>query len=270
MNLMTKAFFAFALLVSLNVPVMAGDTLQQAKKRGVLVVGVRNMMPPFGFVDQKHMAYVGYDVDFATAIANRLGVKLELRTSSKPLIPLLQNGDVDLIAGAMTKTAKRQQQIDFSYGYFLTGQKFLAKKSRIKTLKDLEGQKIGTGKGSSSEQNLKNALPGANILTFPGYREAFRSLSLGAIVAISTDEPLLAGLLVSEADKAQYEIPDISISEEVYGLGIRKDDKPFLDLVNQTLLEMEKNGEAAKIFDKWFGPASARPMERRFKITAGK
>jgi polar amino acid transport system substrate-binding protein len=40
--------------------------------------------------------------------------------------------------------------------------------------------------------------------------------------------------------------------------------------VNDTLLEMEKNGEAKKIFEKWFGPTSDVPMTRNFKITAGK
>ncbi len=51
---------------------------------------------------------------------------------------------------------------------------------------------------------------------------------------------------------------------------MRKDDKNFVAFVNKTLLEMEKNGEAKKIFEKWFGPKTATPLKRTFKITADK
>jgi len=73
------------------------------------------------------------------------------------------------------------------------------------------------------------------------------------------------------ATKGKYEIPDIQISSEPYGLGIRKGDTKFLDFVNATLLEMEANGTAKKIFDHWFGPNSNDPLNRgSFKITADK
>jgi polar amino acid transport system substrate-binding protein len=51
---------------------------------------------------------------------------------------------------------------------------------------------------------------------------------------------------------------------------MRKGHKNFVDFVNKTLLEMEKNGEAKKIFDKWFGPSSPAPMARTFRIIADK
>ena len=68
---------------------------------------------------------VGYDVDFVKAIANKLGVKLELKAvTSASRMPQLIEGNIDIIAATMTKTPERAQQIDFSNTYFLTGQKF--------------------------------------------------------------------------------------------------------------------------------------------------
>ncbi|HEX2965065.1 MAG TPA: transporter substrate-binding domain-containing protein, partial [Syntrophorhabdaceae bacterium] len=103
------------------------------------------------------------------------------------------------------------------------------------------------------------------------YPQAVLALQQGKVFAVTTDESILANLLANMPNKNQYEIPPIQISEEPYGLGMRKGDKNFVDFVNKTILDMEKSGEAKKLFDKWFGPNSKTPMQRgTFKITAGK
>ena len=97
----------------------------------------------------------------------------------------------------------------------------------------------------------------------------------GKVIAATTDESILAGQLgkleKNPATKGKFEIPELAISEEPYGIGMRKGDTNFVKFVNDTILEMEKNGEAAKIFEKWFGPNSDSPIKRgTFKITADK
>jgi polar amino acid transport system substrate-binding protein len=247
----------------------ADTTLDTIKKRGVLIAGVKDSSPPFGYIDEKTRTIVGYDVDFVSEIAKKLGVKLELKpVTSASRMPQLQEGNIDIIAATMTKTAERAKTIDFSSTYFLTGQKFIVKKGSVKGLADLDGKKIGTSKGSTSEQNAKKALPSATILSFDDYPQAFLALQQGKVFAVTTDESILAGMLAKTPNKDQFEIPNIQISDEPYGLGIRKGDKQLLDFINKTLVEMEKNGEAKRIFDKWFGPGSPTPMQRNFKITS--
>ena len=264
-------FMAWALLLSLSLGAAAwGDTLADVKAKGVLVAGIKDSAPPFGFIDPQTRAIVGYDVDFCKAIAKKLGVKLEIKAVTPATrMPQLIAGNIDLVAATMTITAERAKQIDFSYVYFLTGQKFLTKKGTVGKLADLEGKKIGTAKGSTSEQNAKKALPTATILSFDDYPSAFLALQQGKVVAVTTDESMLAGLLGKAPNKEAFEIPDIRISDEPYGIAMRKDSPKMLKFVNDTLLEMEKNGEAKKIWDKWFNPKSDQPMERgKFKITA--
>jgi polar amino acid transport system substrate-binding protein len=259
---------AVAFIGALAVPA-AADTLADVKKKGVLVAGVKDSTPGFGFIDQKTREIVGYDVDFVKAIAKKLGVRLELKpVTSASRMPQLMAGNIDIIAATMTNTAERAKQIDFSYTYFLTGQKFLGKKGTIKTLAELDGKRIGTAKGSTSEQNAKKALPKATILSFDDYPQAFLALRQGKVFAITTDESILANILSKAPDSGNYEIPDIRISDEPYGLGIRKGDRAFLDFVNKTLIDMEKTGEAKAIFDKWFGPDSSTPLKRNFRIKA--
>ncbi|MBA4392108.1 MAG: amino acid ABC transporter substrate-binding protein [Desulfobacca sp.] len=250
---------------------VAADTLETVKKKGVLVAGVKDSTPGFGFVDEKTHEIVGYDVDFVKAIAKKLGVKLELKpVTSASRMPQLTEGNIDIIAATMTATPERAKQIDFSLTYFFTGQKFIVRKGTVKNLAALDGKKIGTAKGSTSEQNAAKALPRATIISFDDYPQAFLALQQGKVSAVTTDESILANLLGRTLNKGQFEMPDIQISDEPYGLGLRKGDKNFADFVNKTLLEMEKSGEAKKIFDHWFGPTSSGPLNRgKFKITEG-
>lgn len=263
---------AFMLIGSFSSATWAGDTLADAKKKGVLVCGVKDSTPGFGFIDEKTRDIVGYDVDFCRYIAKKLGVKLELKpVTSATRIPQLIAGNIDIIAATMTKNAERAKQIDFSHTYFMTGQKFMVKKGTVKQLADLEGKKLGTAKGSTSEQNAKKTLPTATVLSYDDYPQAFLAMQQGKVFAVTTDESILANMLGKAPDKSKYEIPNIQISDEPYGLGMRKGDTNFVNFVNAVLLEMEQNGEAKKIFMKWFGPTQDTPLNRgAFRITADK
>ncbi|MDD5167917.1 MAG: ABC transporter substrate-binding protein [Syntrophales bacterium] len=252
---------------------LAADTLAQVKKKGVLVCGVKDSTPGFGYIDEKTREIVGYDVDFCKYIAKEMGVKLELKpVTSASRMAQLASGNIDMIAATMTKTAERARQIDFSYTYFLTGQKFITPKGKVRSLDDLNGKKIGTAKGSTSEQNAKKVLPRATILSFDDYPPAFLALQQGKVAAVTTDESILASILAKAPDKIKFEIPGIRISDEPYGLGMRKGDRNLVDFVDKTLLTMEKKGDARKVFNKWFGPKGlAFHMDRgTFKITGKK
>ena len=256
-----------ACLAAMATPAQAEDTLAKVLKRGVLVAGVKDSLPPFGFVDQASRRIVGYDVDLVAALAVELGVRLELKpVTSASRIPQLTEGNIDIIAATMTKTPERAEQIDFSYTYFQTGQKFLVKKGTVNSLQDLAGKKIGTAKGSTSERNAAQALPGATIIAFDDYPQAFLALTQGKVVAVTTDESILAGLLAKAPNRTAYEITPFQISEELYGMGVRKGDHAFLKAVNQNLLALEADGRAKAIHDRWFGSGSDTPMPRGFII----
>ena len=270
---MTRSFHALLAVFIMVTFSAAGqaDLLQDIRKKGVLVAGVKDSLPPFGYVDEVSREIVGYDIDFVKALAKNLGVKMEMKpVTSANRIPMLTEGNIDLIAATMTKNAERAKQVDFSHAYFLTGQKFITKKGAVKSLKDLEKARLGTAKGSTSEKNASAALPSATVLSFDDYPQAVLALQQGKVQAVTTDEAILAGLLAKMSAKENYEITQVQISDEPYGLAIRKGDKSLLEFVDKTLLAMEKSGEAKEIFEKWFGPGSQSPLKRTFKITPDK
>ena len=86
------------------------DTLSEVKKKGVLVVGVKDLLPPFGYIDENSKAIIGYDIDFANALAKKLGVKVELKAvTSENRVALLQTGGIDIIAATMSRNPEAAQ-----------------------------------------------------------------------------------------------------------------------------------------------------------------
>jgi polar amino acid transport system substrate-binding protein len=266
--MMLRAFLAAAAALFLTLlPAHAEDALDAILKRGTLIVGVKDNTPPFGVLNPKTQTISGYDIDFAAAIAKRLGVKLQAKAvESADRIPKLQAKEVDLIIATMTKNAEREKQVDFSYGYFVTGQKFVVKKGKVNSIDDLTTARIGSVTGSTSAKQLQKEMPRANLVLFEDYDEAFKALAKGDLDAVTTDEPILAGQLARMPNKKDFEIPNVSISLEIYGVAVRKGEARLLKEVNDTLIEMEKTGEAARIFERWFGANSSTPLNRTFTI----
>lgn len=254
MKRLATALTAILVLAFLVSPAFAGK-IEDIKKRGTLVAGVKDSQPPFGYVDEKTNQIVGFEIDIMKFLADKLGVKLDVKAvTSSTRIPMLTQGEVDIVAATMTHKKDREGQIDFSITYFMTGQRLLVKKGGpIKSVKDLASKKIGSVKGSTSEQNAKKAEPTATIVSFETYPEAFLALKQGKVEAVTTDEAILVGLKYSDEKPDAWDIVGDYISPEPYGFGLIENDSKFRDFVNVSLMEMWESGEYKKVYDKWFG-----------------
>ena len=187
------------------------DQLADIKAAGVVKVATFDANPPFGSVDAKTHQIVGYDVDFAQALAKSLGVKLELvATNPANRIPLLQSGKADLIVADITITPERAQVIDFSVPYFVTGQQFLVPVSSPDKLEEYSRTRIGAVKGTTGEQALHQRFPQSRVLAYDDIPLALTALRNSNVQAITQDSTIQAGLLGGAPDKAQFKIlPDI-------------------------------------------------------------
>jgi polar amino acid transport system substrate-binding protein len=245
------------------------DQLADIQKAGVVKVATFDANPPFGSIDAKTHDIVGYDVDFAKALAKSLGVKLELvATNPANRIPLLQSGKVDLIVADITITPERAQVVDFSTPYFVTGQQFLVPASGPDKLEDYAKGRVGAVKGTTGEQALVQRFPSIRVLSYDDIPLAFTALRNGNVQAITQDSTILAGLLAEAPDKAKFKIlPDLLSKEEI-GVGVKKGEPALLKAVNDELVKLEQHGQAEQIYNAWFGPDSKTPQPRSFKIVA--
>ena len=266
-----SAFAAAALLLGTAVH---ADQLADIKKKGQLVVGVLGTDEPATFIDPKTREIIGYEVDLVNAIAKKIGVKPVLKQIAVAArIPELQQGHVDLVAAGLTHNKEREAQIDFSLTTFVTGQKAIVKKdSGISDVPQLAGKKVLTIRGGTQEPNIRKAVPTAEVVTFDTSQQAFQALQQGKGVGYVDDE---AALLNSYAklgpQKAQYVVLPQNLSTEALAIGIRKGETGLKAVVDDTLRELEKSGEAEKIFFKWYGPKTKSGFDKRsFKIETDK
>ncbi|WP_248929650.1 ABC transporter substrate-binding protein [Paenibacillus hamazuiensis] len=231
-------------------------TIDDIKKRGKLVAGVKYDTKLFGLKDPASGNVEGFDIDMAKAIAKKvLGDenKLELKeVTSKTRIPMLQNGEIDIIIATMTINEERKQQVDFTDVYFKAGQSLLVKKgSPIQSINDLKkGTKVLTVKGSTSAQNIRAKAPDATVLEFENYQDAFTALKAGQGDALTTDNAILYGMTKQDPN---YAVVGGTFTDEPYGMAVRKGDSGFLKVVNDMLKEMQSNGEYDKMYEKWIG-----------------
>lgn len=247
----------------------AADQLADIKASGTLRVATFDSNPPFGSIDPKTYNLVGYDVDFAKAIADALGVKLQLvPTNPANRIPLLQSGKVDLIVADITITPERAQVISFSTPYFETGLQLLAPASSSDVLAAYSSARIGAVKGTTGEQVLKTRFPGSRVLSYDDIPTALAALRNGSVDAIAQDSTILAGLLAEAPDKVKFKILPEKLSVEIIGIGLAKGQPALLARVNDILVSLEKNGRAKAIYDTWFGTGTKFAAPRTFTIGA--
>ena len=274
MNKLLRSLLATVLAAASLVSVAHADQLDDIKKKGEIVVGVLGTDEPNSFVDPASREIVGYEVDLAKAIAARIGVKpvfKQLAVAAR--IPELTQGRVDILAASLTHNKERESQIDFSLTTFVTGQKVMVKASSgIADVAQLAGKKVLTVKGGTQEPNIRKAVPNVDVVTFETTQQAFLALQQGKGVGYVNDEATLVDDLAKLGPaRKDYKILPTNLSVEPLALGLRKNEPALKKVVDDTLAELEKSGEADKIFMKWYGPATKLQFDKRsFKIDSDK
>lgn len=263
--------FARTFALTATIAIAAGtaasaDQLADIKARGTLICGTMGNYEPFSFPNPQTRQIQGYEVDLCQAIADDLGVKLELKLIAvEARIPELTQGRVDVISAALGYTEERAQQIDYSNASFVSMQKLLVKKdSGFDTIDSLADKKISAPKGSSSERFVREVLPNANLLTFQDPPAAFLALAQGKVNAMILSEVASVKFINQTGDKFVF-VPQ-AVAKEYWGLGLRKDEPAFKDAVNASLKKLEDSGKGAEIYNTWFGPATIFKMDRPFKL----
>ena len=274
MNLRNPLLAGLLALAALVGGAAHADQLADIKKKGEIVVGVLGTDEPNSFVDPKTREIVGYDVDLAKAIAKKLGVKLTLKQLAVAArIPELEQGRVDLLAASLTHNKEREAKVDFSLTTFITGQKVIVRKdSNVTAVPQLAGKKVLTVKGGTQEPNLRKAVPTADVVTFETTGQAFVALQQGKGVGYVNDEvSILADYAKLGPAQKDFVILPENLSIEPLALGLRKGEPALKRVVDDTLRELEKSGEAEKLFFKWYGNDSKIKFQTRpFKIESDK
>ncbi|MFF5847463.1 glutamate ABC transporter substrate-binding protein [Streptomyces massasporeus] len=261
-----SAAAATALVLALTATACGGDGDGDSNGSGsgggkTIKIGIKYDQPGLG-LKEPDGSFSGFDVDVATYVAKELGYKPDqiewVETKSADRENALSRGDVKLIAATYSITDERKQKVDFAGPYLLAHQDLLVKKdSDITKATDLNDKKLCSVAGSTSAQNVKKDFaPKAQLSERGGYSECLSALQSGGVDALTTDDSILAGYAAQEQYKGQFKLAGLKLSNENYGVGVKKGDTATLDKVNAALEKMVKDGAWQKAVEENFGPAS--------------
>lgn len=257
------AALAIAILATSGAFAQATDTLAKVKASGVITMGVRDSSGALSYTlgDGK---YAGYHVEVCNRIiANvekAVGRKLEVKyqsVTSQNRIPLVQNGTVDIECGSTTNNATRQKDVSFLPTTFVEEVRIAVKaNSNITSIAQLNGKTVATTTGSTSVQTLRKneRATGVDFKEVFGkdHSDSFLLLESGRAEAFVMDGAILAGNIAISKNPADFKIVGEVLSVEPIAIMIRKDDAAFKKLGADTVAEMIKSGDMAKLWDKWF------------------
>ncbi|MEH0514763.1 glutamate ABC transporter substrate-binding protein [Streptomyces sp. B21-106] len=227
---------------------------------GKIKVGIKYDQPGLG-LKKPDGSFAGFDVDVATYVAKQLGYKPDqiefVETKSADRENALARGDVKFIAATYSINDERKKKVDFAGPYLLAHQDLLIKSdSDISKGTDLNGKKLCSVTGSTSAQNVKKTIaPDAKLKQVSSYSECIAGLQSGAVDAVTTDDSILAGFASQDQYKGKFKLAGLKLSNENYGIGVKKGDTATVDKINKALEQMVSDGAWEKAVKDNFGPA---------------
>ncbi|NBM14119.1 glutamate ABC transporter substrate-binding protein [Streptomyces sp. GC420] len=255
---------AAALVLSLTATACGSDDGDSGSGSGgggdKIKIGIKFDQPGIG-LKEPDGTYSGFDVDVATYVAEELGYDAKdiewVETPSADRETALSRGDVKIIAASYSITDERKQKVDFAGPYLLAHQDLLIRADEsIAKGEDLNGKKLCSVTGSTSAQNVKDSIaPKAQLREYGTYSECIAGLSSGAVDAVTTDDSILAGFASQDQYKGKFKLAGLSLSNENYGIGVKKGDTETVDKVNDALEKMVSDGAWEKAVKDNFGPA---------------
>ncbi|MGG3279506.1 amino acid ABC transporter substrate-binding protein [Paenibacillus solani] len=220
-----------------------------------LVVGIDDKFAPMGFRDENN-DLVGFDIDYARAAAEKMGKEIKFQPIDwKAKESELSSGRIDLIWNGYTITDERKEKVLFTKPYLENSQVVtVLADSDISSLSDLAGKEVGLQALSSAADALStNEIHDQikKINEFPDNVLALGDLKNGRVDAVVIDEVVLKYYMSKE--EGTYRILDEHLAPEQYGIGVKKGNEDLLNSLQKALDDMNADGTAAKISEKWFG-----------------
>jgi glutamate transport system substrate-binding protein len=229
----------------------AGTTMAALNEAGTITIGTKFDQPLFGLAGPDGTP-VGFDVEIGKLIAAKLGIAPEdikwVESVSKNREPFIQSGEVDIVVATYTINDTRKEVVSFAGPYYEAGQDILVLAGNpegITGVDDLSGKNVCSVTGSTSEKNLIAA--GAIVLPAAGYGDCLEPLRTGAVVAVSTDNVILAGL--ADQNAGEFEVVNNPFTQEPYGIGLALEDDVFRDWINDVLEESFADGSWAAAWE---------------------
>lgn len=224
-------------------------------EKEVIIIGVDDKFAPMGFRDENN-ELTGFDIDYAKAAAEYMGVEVKFQPIDwKTKETELASDRIHLIWNGYTITDERKEKVDFTKPYLENAQVVaVLVDSELEKLDDLEGKVVGLQALSSAMDALQANPIYEKVGTITEFADnvlALNDLKSGRVDAVVIDEVVIDYYMAQEPDT--FKVLDESLAPEQYGVGVKKGNTELLEKLQAALDEMNEDGTAAEISEKWFG-----------------
>ena len=244
---------------------MAGTmTAKACAVNNVVRIASDTTYPPFENIDTKTNQAVGFDVDLLAAIGKSQGLTTQFVTENfDTIFTKLAQGDYDAVVSAVTITDDRAKIVNFSNPYFLSSQSITVRQAdagKYATLTDLVGLKIGVQKGTTGA-DLAATVKNATVSGYDLAPQALQALANKDVDAVVIDTPVALNLIAA-SPTLNLVVTKGNLTDEKYGIAVRKDCSDLLNKINAGLRASITDGTYNTIFRQYFGqdaPAAYLP-----------
>ncbi|OWT65670.1 amino acid ABC transporter substrate-binding protein [Candidimonas nitroreducens] len=269
-------------LISVTTVSFGASRIDRIKETKTLQIGAPESALPFSYLDANQKP-VGYTVEVCQAAAGLIAKKLgidDLRvnyvpTTSSTRLVLIQNGTIDLECGNTTNKADRKKQVDFSPTTFIAQVVLVAKKSSGVNVNDLSTFRGKTIAATSGGQTYKVAADlnaehhyGITMAGAPDTTRAFIMMATDRADAAVSDDALLYAAVAKTKNPKDYVVGTHGLDFAPYGIVEPKGDPEFKALVDEAVIQLMKNGEIARLYQKYFdSPITARKINLNYPMS---
>ena len=230
------------------------DLLEAIRTRGTLVVATEGAWSPWTFHDESDQL-VGFDVEVAAALAEKLGVKAEFVEGAwDGLFAGLDSGRYDIVCNGVEWTAERAETYDFTvpYGYIHTALAVRSDNTDITSFEDLDG-KTTANSIASTYMTLAESY-GAEVLGIDTLDETIQMLVAGRVDAtLNADVSFYDYLNVHP--EADFKIVALTDDASKVCIPVRKGEETatLLAALDEAIEELRADGTLAEISQRYFG-----------------
>lgn len=215
---------------------------------GVLTMGTNAAFPPYEYYDGDTI--VGIDAEIAQAIADKLGLNLEIVDMDfSSIVTAVQTGKVDVGIAGMTVDPEREKNVDFTDSYATGVQVIIVPEdSDITSVDDLDGKLIGVQEGTTGHKYCSEDYGDDMVIAYTNGATAVQALLQGKVDCVVIDEqPAISFVEANEGLK----ILDTEYVVEDYAIAVSKDNPGLKDAINTALGELIEDGTVQGILDKY-------------------
>ena len=215
---------------------------------GKLTMATNAAFPPYEMTTDAG-DFEGIDIETAQAIADKLGLELQIDDMDFDAALLsVQQGKADIVMAGVTVTDERKAVMDFSDSYATGIQSIIVPEgSDITSPDDLAGKKIGTQRGTTGYIYCSDGFGDENVVAYDDGLTAVQALNNGQVDAVVIDNAPAKEFIAANPG---LKILDTSYAEEDYAIGMAKN-SPLEDAVNSVLEELKADGTLQAIVDKY-------------------